>query len=150
VSASRFRALSYLAWRALLAHPLKRLARRGSGLDRFLASYAPEGLVPTRPEDRAVGEEAAACIACGLCEVGCDLAGAVPAIRALGLESAFRLYSKTAADLRHGADALRACEGCAACDALCPTRVPISRILAHLRARLAGPSGGGPGATLGP
>ncbi len=150
MSASRFRALSYLAYRALLAHPLKRLRRRGSGLERFLASYAAEGLAPTRPEDRLVGEEASRCIACGLCELGCDLAAAVPAVRALGLEAAFRLVSRTEADLRHGAAALRACAGCAGCDALCPARVPISRILAHLRARVDEGSGGPPGATLGP
>jgi heterodisulfide reductase subunit C len=127
-------ALAYLAWRALVAHPLKRLFRqRGTGLERFHAAYVAEGLVPTRPEDRAAGEQAAACIACGLCETGCDLAQATPAARALGLHAAFRLYSRSFADLPLAADALEACAGCAGCDALCPTRVPISRILAHLR-----------------
>ena len=52
-------ALAYLGWRALVAHPLKRLFRqRGTGLERFRAAYVSEGLVPTRPEDRAVGEAA--------------------------------------------------------------------------------------------
>ena len=70
-------ALAYLAWRALVAHPLKRLfRRRGTGLERFHAAYVSEGLVPTLPEDRAAGEAASACIACGLCETGCDLAAA--------------------------------------------------------------------------
>jgi heterodisulfide reductase subunit C len=127
-------ALAYLAWRALVAHPLKRLfEQRGTGLERFHAAYVAEGLVPTRPEDRAVGEEAASCIACGLCETGCDLAGATPAARALGLHAAFRLYSRSFADLPHAADVLDECAGCAGCDALCPTGVPISRVLAHLR-----------------
>jgi heterodisulfide reductase subunit C len=127
-------ALAYLAWRALVAHPLKKLFRqRGTGLERFQAAYVAEGLAPTRPEDRAAGEEAAACIACGLCETGCDLARATPAARALGLHAAFRLYSRSFADLPLAAEALDACAGCAGCDALCPTRVPISRILAQLR-----------------
>jgi len=128
-------AIAYLGWRALVAHPLKRLFRQhGTGLDRFRAAYAVEGLVPTRPEDRAIGEAASACIACGLCEVGCDLAAATPAVRALGLHAAFRLYSRSFADLPLAAEALEACAGCAGCDALCPTRVPISRVVAHLRA----------------
>jgi len=128
-------AIVYLGWRALVAHPLKRLFRQhGTGLERFRAAYAAEGLVPTRPEDRAIGEAASACIACGLCEVGCDLAAATPAVRALGLHAAFRLYSRSFADLPLAAEALEACAGCAGCDALCPTRVPISRVLAHLRA----------------
>jgi heterodisulfide reductase subunit C len=127
-------ALAYLAWRALVVHPLKRLFRRGSGLDRFRAAYVAEGLVPTRPEDRAAGEAASACISCGLCDTGCELAQATPAVRALGLHAAFRLYGRNTPDLPLAAEALDACAGCAGCDALCPTRVPISRVVAHLRA----------------
>jgi heterodisulfide reductase subunit C len=127
-------ALAYLAWRALVAHPVKRVFRhRGTGLERFRASYVAEGLVPTRPEDRAAGEAAAGCISCGLCEAGCPLAAATPAVRALGLHAAFRLYSRNLADLPLAAGALEACAGCAGCDALCPTGVPISRVVAHLR-----------------
>jgi heterodisulfide reductase subunit C len=131
-------ALAYLAWRALVAHPLKRLFRQpGTGLDRFRAAYVAEGLVPTRPEDREIGLAASACIACGLCETGCDLAGAAPAVRALGLHAAFRLYSRSIVDLPLAKDALDACAGCAGCDTLCPTGVPISRVVAHLRAAAA-------------
>jgi heterodisulfide reductase subunit C len=128
------RALAYLAWRALVAHPLKRLVKqRGTGLERFGANYVSEGLVPTTVEDRETAEAAAACISCGLCELGCDLAGAAPAVRALGLHAAFRLYGRNRAELPLAADALAACDGCAKCDALCPTGVPIARIVSKLR-----------------
>lgn len=127
-------ALAYLAWRALVAHPLKLLfRRRGTGLERFRAAYVAEGLVPTRPGDRAAGEAAAACISCGLCETGCELARATPAVRALGVHAAFRLYGRSSAELPLAAGALDACAGCTGCDALCPTRVPISRVIALLR-----------------
>ncbi len=126
------RALAYLGYRALLAHPLKRLLRQpGGGLERFTRSYAAEGLVPTRPDDRAAGEAASACIACGLCETGCALAAAAPPVRALGLHAAFRLYSRSSLMLPLAREALHACLGCAGCDALCPTGVPISRVVAH-------------------
>ncbi len=127
-------ALLYLGWRALLAHPFRKLLRRGSGLERFRAAYVTEGLVPTRPEDRAVAEAAQACISCGLCETGCDLAQASAPVRALGIHAAFRLYSRSSQELPLAADALDACPSCAGCDALCPTGVPIARVLAHLRA----------------
>jgi succinate dehydrogenase/fumarate reductase-like Fe-S protein len=131
-------ALVYLAWRAIVAHPLKLVfRRRGTGLERFRAAYVSEGLVPTRPEDRAAAEGAAACISCGLCDTGCDLARATPAVRALGLPAAFRLYGRSSAELPLAADALDAlepCAACAGCETLCPTQVPISRVIAHLRA----------------
>lgn len=128
------RALVYLGYRALVAHPLKRMfRRRGTGLEQFTKSYLSEGLAPTRPEDRAAGEAAAACIACGLCETGCELAAASPEVRALGLHAAFRLYSRSSTMLPLAREALHACSGCGGCDALCPTGVPISAVVAHLR-----------------
>jgi heterodisulfide reductase subunit C len=137
VSASRFRALSYLAYRALLAHPFKRLRAEGSGLERFLKNYAGEGLVPTRPADRAVGEAASACIDCGLCASACDLAGAAPEVRALGLPAVFRLLGRSSAELVHARAALEACAACGACDPICPTGVPISDVVRHTLERLA-------------
>ncbi|HET7754213.1 MAG TPA: 4Fe-4S dicluster domain-containing protein [Anaeromyxobacteraceae bacterium] len=134
---SRFSALAYLGYRALLAHPLKLLKEPGSGRERFLANYAPEGLLPTSEDERRTGEEASACIACGLCDAACDLAGAVPAIRALGLHATFRLYSKSSVELPWAAAALDACARCTGCEGVCPTGVPISRIVSSLRERLA-------------
>jgi heterodisulfide reductase subunit C len=149
VTAKRLRALAYLAYRALVAHPLKRARRRGSGLARFTASYGPEGLVPTLPEDRAIGELAAACIGCGLCELGCDLAAAAPAVRAMGLPAAFRLYGRSSVELPLAREALEACRGCAGCEPLCPTGVPIGRIVRSLlqRATEAEESGADPAMT---
>ncbi len=140
------RALAYLGWRALVAHPLKRAFRqRGTGLERFSAAYVTEGLVPTRTEDRALGEAAAACVSCGLCELGCELARATPEVRALGLHAAFRLYSRSSTGLPLARDALAACAGCAGCDALCPTGVPIARVVAHRHAAAGrGPRAPGP------
>jgi heterodisulfide reductase subunit C len=128
-------ALLYLAWRALVVQPVKRLLARGTGLERFLAAYAAEGLRPTAPEERAVGLLAARCTGCGLCEAGCRLPAAEPALRALGLPAAFRLVGRQAADLPLGRALLEACGGCAGCGRWCPAGVPIGRVLEHLRRR---------------
>ncbi len=130
----RVAAFAWLGWRALVAHPLRRLVQRGSGESRFARNYESEGLVRTRAEDRAVGQAAAACIGCGLCETGCDLA-ASPPVRSLGLHAAFRLYSRSSVDLPHAVEALEACARCAGCEALCPTGVPIGRVVGALLAR---------------
>ena len=139
----RLAALAWLGWRALVAHPLKRLLQRGGGAARFARNYEAEGLARTRPEDRAAAEAAAACIGCGLCETGCELAAA-PAVRSLGLHAAFRLYSRSSVDLPHAVEALEACASCTGCEALCPTGVPIGRVLGALlsRARALGAGAG--------
>ena len=131
-------ALVYLAWRALLVQPVKRLLQRGSGKARFLGAYGAEGLLPTRPEDREVALLAARCTGCGLCEAGCRLPSTSPALAALGLPAAFRLVGRQAADLPLGRDLLLACAGCSGCDRWCPAQVPIGRVLGHLRGRLDG------------
>lgn len=119
----------WLAWRAVVPHPLRALARRGTGEERFLENYGPEGLQPTSMEDREAGEQASACISCGLCESGCALRGAIPSFRDLGLHATFRLLSRTDALLAHGRDSLAACSGCTGCEPLCPTGVPITRLV---------------------
>jgi succinate dehydrogenase/fumarate reductase-like Fe-S protein len=136
---SRLTALSYLGYRAVLAHPFKRLGQRGTGVERFLANYGGEGLLPTSDEDRRLGEAASRCISCGLCEPCCDLAGAAPAVRGLGLHAAFRLYSRSSTELPYAVDALASCASCAtpACEVACPTGVPIASLVRALAARAA-------------
>jgi heterodisulfide reductase subunit C len=139
------RAIAYLGYRAMVAHPLKRLFRQhGTGEARFRAAYEVEGLAPTSEAERELGIAAQACIACGLCEAGCELAGAAPAVRALGLHAVFRLYARNPAEVSLAAGALDACAGCRGCDALCPTGVPITRIVSALRTRAGGAAAGGP------
>jgi heterodisulfide reductase subunit C len=129
-------ALVYLAWRALVVQPLKRLFQRGTGLQRFHAAYAAEGLRPARLEDREVALLAARCTGCGLCEAGCRLPASQPALRALGLPAAFRLVGRQSLDLPLGRDLLDACGSCAGCDGWCPARVPIGLVLGHLQRRV--------------
>jgi len=132
----RGRSLAYLGYRAAVAHPLKRLARKGTGEERFLASYASEGLAPTTLEDHAAADAASACLSCGLCESGCPLAAVAPAVRDLGVHAALRLYSKSALALSVAGGALEACAACTGCEPLCPTGVPISRLVRYFAARL--------------
>ena len=134
---SKVRSYAWLAWRAVASHPLRAIRRRGTGEERFLASYAAEGLAPTDLEARTAAELASACIACGLCESGCAMRSAIPAARDLGLHAAFRLCSKSDEMLVHSVDSLAACATCTGCEPLCPTGVPITRLVRLLAARAA-------------
>jgi heterodisulfide reductase subunit C len=132
---SKVRSYAWLAWRAVVPHPLRALRRRDTGEERFLANYAAEGLAPTGVEAGAAAEAASACIACGLCESACALRSAIPAVRGLGLHAAFRLYGKSDEVLARSGDALAACAACTGCEPLCPTGVPITRLVRLLAAR---------------
>ena len=128
----RIRALAYLGYRALVAHPLKRLSWRGTGIERFFAAYQGEGLVPARIEDRETWQAAAACISCGLCQFGVDQAEGGIETPKMVLHAAFRLHSKSdmaLAGAGHDAAFHPASMGV---EAICPTGVPIARILAQL------------------
>jgi succinate dehydrogenase/fumarate reductase-like Fe-S protein len=133
---SKVRSYGWLAWRAAVSHPLRDLRRRGTGRERFLENYASEGLPPTTAEERAAAEAASACITCGLCESGCGLRGAIPSIRDLGLHAAFRLYSKSAEMLGVSGDGLAPCASCTGCEPLCPSGVPIARLVRAFAARV--------------
>ena len=135
---SKVSSYAWLAWRAAVPHPLRALRRSGTGEERFLAAYAAEGLAPTSAEDRAAAEAASACISCGLCESRCALGRAVPAVRDLGLRAAFRLYGKTHEMTALAAGPLADCTACTGCEPLCPTGVPITRLVRLLAARAAG------------
>ncbi len=128
-------AIVYLGWRAVLVEPIKRLFQRGTGLTRFQAAFAEDRLRPTSVADREIGFEAARCIGCGLCESTCRLAGASPAVRALGLPSAFRLMGRGAEDLDGAPELIEACQGCSGCQHRCPVGVPMGRVLGNLWAR---------------
>jgi heterodisulfide reductase subunit C len=134
---SKFRSYAWLTWRAAVSHPLRAIGRRGTGEERFLANYAVERLAPTGDDVRAAAEAASACISCGLCESGCAMRAAIPAVRDLGLHAAFRLFSKSDEMLARSGDALVACTSCTGCETLCPTGVPITRLVRLLAARSA-------------
>ena len=131
---SRAGSIAWLGWRFVVVQPLRKALRRSTARERFAASWFPEGLVPTRVEDREVALAASACTGCGLCEARCDLRGAGAGVQAMGLQSLFRFHSKHLGELGHAGALLDACGGCSGCDDVCPSGVPISRGLAHLRA----------------
>jgi heterodisulfide reductase subunit C len=53
----------------------------------------------------------------------------------MGLRAAFRLYSKSAEMLARSGDALASCASCTGCEPLCPTGVPIARLVRAFAAR---------------
>jgi succinate dehydrogenase/fumarate reductase-like Fe-S protein len=130
----------YLAYRALIAHPLRRLFSTDprSGQQRFLDNYAPEGLVPISAADRQLLQEASRCIHCGLCE-GFDAAlAALPRTTYDGASLLAICYSRATPDLPRAQAALEAIreDQLVRSEAVCPTRVPLRSLARYLQREL--------------
>ena len=130
----------YLAWRAAVIHPLRRLrSREPRGLVGFIDHYGPEGLLPTTARDKAMLAAASRCISCGLCD---ELDGNLGAVARLGYQGASvlpRQYARSSVELVFAREALEpiAPERYREGEAVCPTRVPLVAIARWLQERLA-------------
>ncbi|HEY8207512.1 MAG TPA: hypothetical protein VIG99_08530 [Myxococcaceae bacterium] len=130
----------YLAYRALIAHPLKKLFQRGdvAPRDRFLRNYAPEGNVPTTEEDRRVLRGASRCVHCGLCEAYDAALAELPRTLHGGASLLPVALARATPDLPRARALLEKLkpESLARGEAVCPTRVPLQEIAAWLARRL--------------
>lgn len=129
----------YLAWRAVVVHPLRRLFdREPQGKARFLRNYGGEGLVPTTPQDKAMLAAAGRCISCGLCDELDGQLGRIARGEYQGASILPRQYARSSVELRYAGEALGAIEPEAyrAGEAVCPTRVPLVAIASWLQERL--------------
>jgi succinate dehydrogenase/fumarate reductase-like Fe-S protein len=130
----------YLGYRALIAHPLKKLFQRGDATpkERFLRNYAPEGNIPTSTEDRRVLRGASRCIHCGLCEAYDAALAQLPRTLYGGASLLPVALARATPDLPRARALLQKLnpESLARGEAVCPTRVPLREIAAYLSRRL--------------
>ena len=131
-------AIANLGWRFLI-HWLRRLNPLFDAFDkrRFLKNYVPEGLPPTPKAAIGLTEAAGRCTSCGECDRVCPLlrpgAGASPFLGPMHFViSGFRAAPAFEA-LRADLDTMvgQTCNGCRACLAACPERIPILSLAAH-------------------
>ena len=135
------RALFMLALRALVLQPLSRLRGKQHGRLLFLESYAPEGLVPYSPSERAALPRFSGCVNCGLCDAVCPIMGMGRApLRDWRGPSLFALaYSRATPGLpalRAQVKLLDLCGTCTLCQAACPRGVPLLEIFAFTKRKL--------------
>ena len=143
---ARIKGDGYLAYRALIAHPLLKLFRRDdrTGRQRFLANYGPEGLIPLTEGDRRIIRGASRCINCGLCDSQ-DLAlSAIPRTVYQGASLLPVAFSRAAPQfprLKLILESLRA-DSLERAEAICPTRVPLQALVNYVRQTAGGMNGG--------
>lgn len=135
-------AYTMLAIQALFIQPWRRFRRMGTtGEERFLQNYGVEGLLPLSPDARRRRWNHSGCIHCGLCDSACEVLTRVrrselPALSALPIAYSRSMPEYPYARLAIGH--LTECQNCEACEAICPTGVPLRDLVATLRDELAG------------
>lgn len=114
----------YFALHVLTRLPWRRL-RKGADLKRLSATAGAEGYVPLQPDARAEFPRYMNCIHCGLCAIPCDTAPAS------AWDEAWTFVAGGSRSLDRAplvAKDICACASSPATDAMCPMRVPISRM----------------------
>jgi succinate dehydrogenase/fumarate reductase-like Fe-S protein len=110
----------------------RRLSHPRSQVAELLETYAPDGIQPLLPEERAQLSHLTGCINCGLCALA---AGRMGKVRLPDLASSYmRLYARVgeaASDVEGDSSELEAAA------AACPVGVPLDEVAAIVR-RLAG------------
>ena len=136
----RLLALFFLAWRAVVLHPLRAALAGPRGKAKFLANYAPEGLVPYTREERRALPRFSGCIQCGLCDAVCPLIPRMPRARWRGPSLFAVAYSRSTpglVQLESAVEVVELCGACTACQDSCPRAVPLLDIFAFTRRKLA-------------
>ena len=135
----RFRALVLLGWH-FLVHWLRKVTFRydRGGVARFRANYDGEGLAPLTAEQRLQLPLWQGCVGCGLCDLNCVGATADGPAHNVSLQLLMSAGSRDLSAWKvSSAEAQRAledCPTCRACEAVCPTQVPIVEVLQTLAA----------------
>lgn len=134
----RVHALLLLVW-ALLRSQLASLLGQRRGIDAFRRSYAADRLPPVREEERRLAPRLGACIACGLCDEGEGAAMARSAGRYAGVMDLMLATSRNMPDYDAAARSFQAVgdDRLAELETRCPTRVPMRRLAAFVRAKAA-------------
>ncbi|MEK6608125.1 MAG: 4Fe-4S dicluster domain-containing protein [Myxococcota bacterium] len=130
-----------LAWRLVLHFLALPFRRRASHERRFLDNYAADRLLPAPAEIRPRLPSFERCIACGLCNALCETLATAPRHRFGGpahLARAARSFPDLGAFRAHVEHEAASCgEACRACEAVCPTAVPLRELARHVRAEAA-------------
>lgn len=136
----RLLALWFLAWRAVVLHPIRVAFAGPNGKKRFLANYAPEALVPYSLQDRALLPRFGGCIQCGVCDAVCPLIAQVPRAQWRGPSLFAVAYSRATPELSHlrtPISVLSRCGSCRLCQEVCPRAVPLLDLFDFTRRKLA-------------
>jgi hypothetical protein len=130
---SRADSLAKLAFAYGVHLTRRRLTRPHSQVAKLLETYAPDGIRPLLPEERARHPQLVGCINCGVCALA---AGRMGKVRLPDLASSYmRLYARlggAASDIAGDSPELEAAS------AACPVGVPLDEVAAIVRRLAAG------------
>jgi len=134
----RVHALFILAW-ALVRALFTRMTGGTPGIDAFRRNYAADRLPPVAPDERRRLPTLSGCVACGLCNVGEGLRMAGSRGLYAGTMDLMLASSRSMPDYDAAESSFAELpdERLEELEARCPTRVPMRKVAAFVRAKAA-------------
>lgn len=106
------------------------------GTKRYLNNYAEDGIRPLSLDEAACFTELGGCIRCNLCDSLCDATRELKHLHGQGPSLIASTLSRNLPDIPKAniyLDSFDDCEQCFACFDICPTGVPIRKIVELMR-----------------
>lgn len=133
MNTKKFIATSNLGWHFFLRILKRVFFIESPGLHAFLSYYKEDKIAAISASQKELLSEFSRCISCGLCDSACAALG--PSGIVLG-PSFLPHISRSIPDfVGTTSDIFETCGGCQGCEAACPVRVPLRKILEFMKAK---------------
>jgi len=122
-----------LAFALVLHFVFKKWFQR-RGLSHFLSFYKEDHVFSLSAEERVTFSSHSKCVFCGLCVSQCELTDAHFYEKFLTPATLAFSYTKSLPEVSSNVDFVAHCSSCRACEKVCPTSVPLNRIIQFVKA----------------
>jgi len=118
---------------ALLIHLLYKRWFRKRGLEDFIKNYVDDRLFAISEASRKTFFSQSNCVQCGFCVTACEVSDPLFYREFMSPSQIAFSYTRSLPEIFTNKDFLSYCRTCRACEEVCPTGVPLDRMITFVR-----------------